>query len=152
MRLAAGGGLLLTTWVTVAKPLGERVVEVRRPASVTSVTSFSATSADPRITQISDGQIQAPSSSRGGTADASGIVETACAVVSAASASYLSAHPSATVAVVAADDAVACLKSIPNVPEHASELLAGLRTYLEFESDLEYLKSPPMGYTNPGTC
>lgn len=150
MKFALTSGLLLAVSVAFAKPLGERSIEARQPASITSASSATPTTSGSPVTQISDGQVQAPTSSRSGTASNAGAIETACAIVSAASASYLSAYPSATIARVNSSDAVACLNSIPIVPEYATELLAGLRTYLEFESDLEYLKDPPAGYVNPG--
>lgn len=39
---------------------------------------------------------------------------------------------------------------MPNYPEPALNLIAGLRTYLEFQSDKEYLRKPPSGYLFPG--
>lgn len=72
-----------------------------------------------------------------------------CAVVSAASASLQSEYPEATQILVDPSEALACLDSIPVVYEDAQQLLGGLRTYCEFQSDKEYLRTPPDGYTNP---
>lgn len=73
----------------------------------------------------------------------------ACAAVSTASSSFLSAHPSANAVAVNASIAYHCLNSIPSVPEDALQLLRSLRAYLELQSDKEYLKNPPTGYVNP---
>lgn len=110
-----------------------------------SVSSPAKTSVSPTVSV--GGSKSSAISSAASTGAAS--QQDACAVVSAASASYLSAFPKATYAVVNVSDAVDCLNSIPIVTEDATQLLASLRTYIEFQSDHEYLKYPPDGYTNP---
>ncbi|KAI1618223.1 hypothetical protein EDD36DRAFT_25269 [Exophiala viscosa] len=74
---------------------------------------------------------------------------TACALASSASSSYLVAQTQATQAKIPADLAYECLKSVPNFQEPALRLLNALRTYLEFQSDKVYLQEPPSGYLFP---
>ncbi|KAJ9636107.1 hypothetical protein H2204_005604 [Knufia peltigerae] len=42
-----------------------------------------------------------------------------------------------------------CLKSIPNIQGPAIRLINSLRTYLEFQSTIEYLQKPPSGFLFP---
>ncbi|KAK5574253.1 hypothetical protein LTR43_000536 [Exophiala xenobiotica] len=73
----------------------------------------------------------------------------ACGYASSASQSYLSSHPSATAVEIPADLAYQCLKSVPNYQEPAIRLIDSLRTYLEFQSTIEYLQDPPSGFLFP---
>ncbi|MCJ1307431.1 hypothetical protein MMC25_001077 [Agyrium rufum] len=83
-------------------------------------------------------------SSPSATTDAS-----ACATVSALSASYLASNPEATAAFVSADIAYECLKSVPIKQDDATSLLDGMIPYVQFQSTLAYLKDPPSGYLLP---
>lgn len=74
---------------------------------------------------------------------------TACALASKASSSYLAAETDATHARIPVELAYDCLKSVPNYQEPALRLLNALRTYFEFQSDKEYLRNPPSGYLFP---
>ncbi|KIW19698.1 hypothetical protein PV08_00272 [Exophiala spinifera] len=56
--------------------------------------------------------------------------------------------PATTVEIPAAL-AYECLKSIPNVQDPALRLINSLRTYLEFQSTIEYLQKPPSGFLFP---
>ncbi|KIX98902.1 uncharacterized protein Z520_05363 [Fonsecaea multimorphosa CBS 102226] len=73
----------------------------------------------------------------------------ACAAASSASKSYLAAQPGATQAYIAAELAYECMRSVPNYAEPAIRLLNSLRTFLEFQSNKEYLLNPPSGYLFP---
>ena len=74
-------------------------------------------------------------------------INTACAEVSKTQSAQLAANTS--VAIVDAQLAAKCLASIPLVQQDATDLLLSLKSYIEFQSDLEYLKTPPTGYVNP---
>jgi hypothetical protein len=89
----------------------------------------------------------------------------ACGRASSASAAFLSAQPqgkyttpehgfprltvTATLVEIRADEAYACLKSVPNYRDPALRLLDSLRTYLEFQSTKAYLQDPPQGFLFP---
>lgn len=49
-----------------------------------------------------------------------------------------------------ADTTLACLRSVPLVKAGNLLQLSGLRVFLEFQSDLEYLKDPVVGRIYPG--
>ncbi|KAF2492964.1 peptidase S41 family protein, partial [Lophium mytilinum] len=70
-----------------------------------------------------------------------------CAVVSAASASFLVDYPQATAAYVNAEDAVACLKSVPIQKDEDKALMNEILLYLSWQSNIAYIADPPAGYT-----
>ena len=74
---------------------------------------------------------------------------TACALASSAASSYLAKETDATTAVISAELAYSCMRSVPLVSDPAISLLNSLRTYLEFQSSKEYLRNPPEGYLLP---
>lgn len=45
----------------------------------------------------------------------------------------------------------ACAASVPIVPQDALDLIDGMVAFLDFQSDLEFLQTPPPGYLVPGT-
>ncbi|KIW23025.1 uncharacterized protein PV07_11257 [Cladophialophora immunda] len=73
----------------------------------------------------------------------------ACAAASSASKQFLAEQPGATQVVIAAELAYECMRSVPNYQEPAIRLLNSLRTFLEFQSNKEYLLNPPSGYLFP---
>lgn len=42
-----------------------------------------------------------------------------------------------------------CLQSVPNKPDPAKELLKSLKTYVQLQSTLPFLKNPPASYKLP---
>ena len=74
---------------------------------------------------------------------------TACDLASSAASAYLAAEPSAKAVVIPADLAYNCMRSVPNYQAPAISLLNSLRTYIEFQSSIEYLQNPPSGYLLP---
>jgi hypothetical protein len=74
---------------------------------------------------------------------------TACKLASSAASSYLAKKTEAASAVIPAELAYNCMRSVPNYQEPAISLLNSLRTYLEFQSSKEYLRNPPPGYLLP---
>ncbi|EXJ74024.1 uncharacterized protein A1O5_02318 [Cladophialophora psammophila CBS 110553] len=76
-------------------------------------------------------------------------VASACAAASSASKKYQVDHPEATNIFIPAELAYNCMRSVPNYQEPALRLLNSLRTYLEFQSNKEYLLNPPQGYLFP---
>ncbi|OCK81559.1 hypothetical protein K432DRAFT_434049 [Lepidopterella palustris CBS 459.81] len=70
-----------------------------------------------------------------------------CATVSIMSASFMSAFPSATAVWVPAEDAQACLSSVPLQKEEDKLLIQELMLYLSWQSNQAYLANPPSGYT-----
>ena len=74
---------------------------------------------------------------------------TACKLASSASSSYLATATEGAVAVISAELAYNCMRSVPNYQAPAISLLNSLRTYLEFQSSKEYLRNPPQGYLLP---
>jgi hypothetical protein len=73
--------------------------------------------------------------------------EEPCAVVSAASSSFLVEYPQATAAYVYAEDAVACLKSVPLDKEENKALMQEILLYMGWQSNIAYIADPPAGYT-----
>ncbi|OAL21631.1 hypothetical protein AYO20_11349 [Fonsecaea nubica] len=73
----------------------------------------------------------------------------ACSAASSASSAFASANPDREKAQIPAELAYECMKSVPNYQEPAIRLLNSLRTYLEFQSNKEYLLNPPSGYLFP---
>ncbi|KAF2878259.1 hypothetical protein BDV95DRAFT_479193 [Massariosphaeria phaeospora] len=72
---------------------------------------------------------------------------TPCQSVSSMSAAYVSLFPSATQALVPAQAAEDCLKSVPIDKEEDLALLEEMRFYINWQSNLAYLVDPPEGYT-----
>jgi hypothetical protein len=73
--------------------------------------------------------------------------DTPCASVSSMSADYVSLYPSATVALVPATAAAACLDSIPVQKDEDIALIEEMQYYINWQSNLAYLVEPPEGYT-----
>lgn len=91
---------------------------------------------------------------------------TACALASHSSALFAEASPlvriisstelppyaeaiTASFVEIPAEVAYGCLRSAPNYREPALALISSLRPWLEIQSDLEYLKDPPVGRLYP---
>jgi hypothetical protein len=72
---------------------------------------------------------------------------TPCESVSSMSADFVSLYPSATAALVPAQVAEDCLKSVPIDKEEDLALIEELKNYLSWQSNLAYLIDPPQGYT-----
>ncbi|KAK7892315.1 hypothetical protein LTR67_007411 [Exophiala xenobiotica] len=72
-----------------------------------------------------------------------------CVQVSASSASYLAATPTATTAIVDGTLVQECLQSIPLNQSAALELLHSLEPYIELQSTLDYLADPPPDWPHP---
>nr|KAK5438950.1 hypothetical protein LTR18_008385 [Exophiala xenobiotica] len=72
-----------------------------------------------------------------------------CAQVSASSASYLAATPTATTAIVDGTLVQECLQSIPLNQSAALDLLHSLEPYIELQSTLDYLADPPPDWPHP---
>ncbi|KAK0663481.1 peptidase S41 family protein [Cercophora samala] len=70
---------------------------------------------------------------------------TACAAIASITDSLLSASPSATPS-VPASVAISCLLTVPNKPEPALKLIKSLRAFVQWQSTLPWLKSPPESY------
>jgi hypothetical protein len=64
--------------------------------------------------------------------------------------SRLSAVATNNVTIFPADLAYSCLRSVPLAKEGDLVQLNGLRAFLEFQSDLEYLQDPTIGRIYPG--
>jgi hypothetical protein len=64
--------------------------------------------------------------------------------------SQLSALAKNNATIFPADLAHSCLRSVPLAKEGNLLQLSGLRTFLEFQSDLEYLEEPTIGRIYPG--
>ncbi|KAI4725125.1 hypothetical protein E4T49_07137 [Aureobasidium sp. EXF-10728] len=64
--------------------------------------------------------------------------------------SQLSALWTNTTKIFPADLALSCLRSVPLAKEDDLVQLSGLRTFLEFQSDLDYLADPTVGRIYPG--
>jgi hypothetical protein len=71
---------------------------------------------------------------------------TPCQSVSSMSAAYMSIYPEATEALVPADAAVNCLKSVPVDVDEDKALIEEMLLYLNWQSTLAYLKNPPEEY------
>ncbi|POS88014.1 hypothetical protein EPUL_000389 [Erysiphe pulchra] len=76
------------------------------------------------------------------------VVEAPCARVSASASATLKNAPKAT-PTVAAQLAYECLTSVPLNHEEAIALVEAILPYVEWQSDLSYLKNPPPGYLMP---
>ncbi len=74
---------------------------------------------------------------------------TACKLAASAASAYFAEETDAAQAVIPAELAYNCMRSIPNYQAPAISLLNSLRTYLEFQSSKEYLRTPPQGYLLP---
>ncbi|KAK4183954.1 peptidase S41 family protein [Podospora australis] len=78
------------------------------------------------------------------------LVPTGCAAVDYLTSSLLAATPSAT-PTVPYSVALECLVSVPNKRESALRLVKSLKTYLQWQSTLTFLKDPPRDYYWPPT-
>jgi hypothetical protein len=74
---------------------------------------------------------------------------TACKLASSAASSFLAEATEGASAVIAAELAYDCMRSVPLYQAPAISLLNSLRTYVEFQSSKEYLQNPPQGYLLP---
>ncbi|KAF2183866.1 hypothetical protein K469DRAFT_667597 [Zopfia rhizophila CBS 207.26] len=72
---------------------------------------------------------------------------TPCQSVSSMSSAFISLYPSATAALVPAQAAEDCLKSVPLDKDEDKALIEELMYYLSWQSNLAYLVDPPEGYT-----
>lgn len=72
---------------------------------------------------------------------------TPCQSVSSMSAAFTSMYPSATIALVPAQAAENCLKSVPIDKDENLKLIEEMRYYINWQSNLAYLLDPPEGYT-----
>ncbi|KAH9238298.1 hypothetical protein K456DRAFT_1935086 [Colletotrichum gloeosporioides 23] len=79
---------------------------------------------------------------------ASSAPEGACAMVQPAVNKFLQDKPKALPR-VPAKLAFDCLQSVPNKPDPAKELLKSLKTYVQLQSTLPFLKNPPASYKLP---
>lgn len=70
-----------------------------------------------------------------------------CSSVSSMSSAYMSMFPEETQAVVPADAAHDCLKSVPVDKDELKGLIDEMQYYLNWQSNLAYLIEPPEGYT-----
>ena len=64
--------------------------------------------------------------------------------------SQLSALATNNATIFPADLAYSCLRSVPLAKEGDLSQLSGLRAFLEFQSDLDYLQDPTIGRIYPG--
>ncbi|OAL55274.1 hypothetical protein IQ07DRAFT_638970 [Pyrenochaeta sp. DS3sAY3a] len=71
---------------------------------------------------------------------------TPCQSVSSMSAAFTSMYPQATVALVPAQAAENCLKSVPIDKDENLKLIEEMRYYINWQSNLAYLLDPPEGY------
>ncbi|KAF2685623.1 peptidase S41 family protein [Lentithecium fluviatile CBS 122367] len=94
-------------------------------------------------TTIPSNTTQAPSISAAPTAPSTPGLAEPCAVVSSA----VSALPSGTRKVVPAELAVQCLQSVPLDRDGNVKLIDDLKLYLQWQSNLAFLKNPPPEYT-----
>jgi hypothetical protein len=69
-----------------------------------------------------------------------------CASASSMSAAWMSRFPEATVALIPAQQAEDCLKSVPVDVEEDKALMEEMQYYLNWQSNLAYLSDPPEGY------
>lgn len=72
---------------------------------------------------------------------------TPCQSVSSMSAAFTSLYPQATIALVPAQVAEDCLKSVPIDKTEDLALIEEMRYYINWQSNLAYLLDPPEGYT-----
>ncbi|GAB7347877.1 hypothetical protein MBLNU459_g5404t1 [Dothideomycetes sp. NU459] len=113
-------------------------------ASSSPSSSLSLSNATATATATTTGNTDSTSVVVSASASGSSTVA-ACASVSELVASFTSASPSATPTVPAAI-AYECLNSIPFNQSAASDLLESIRPYLNWQTTLEYVKSPPVDY------
>lgn len=76
------------------------------------------------------------------------VIEAPCARVSASSSATLRHAPKAT-PTVSAQLAYECLTSVPLNQDEAVALVKAILPYVEWQSDLSFLKNPPPGYLMP---
>ncbi|ORY07131.1 hypothetical protein BCR34DRAFT_28177 [Clohesyomyces aquaticus] len=73
--------------------------------------------------------------------------KTPCQSVSSMSSAFMSMYPSATAALVPAQPAQDCLRSVPLQKEEDLLLIEEMTYYISWQSNLAYLVDPPDGYT-----
>ncbi|KUJ18450.1 uncharacterized protein LY89DRAFT_615243 [Mollisia scopiformis] len=73
---------------------------------------------------------------------------TACAVVSSSASAFLAISPKAT-PTVEAQLGYDCLASVPLHAQRAKDLVEAMLPFVQWQTTIEYLKSPPEGYTEP---
>ncbi|OTB04220.1 hypothetical protein M426DRAFT_11842 [Hypoxylon sp. CI-4A] len=73
---------------------------------------------------------------------------TTCAEVSSAIDSFLASNPSDT-PVISGSLAYDCLRSVPNRPQPAQQLITSLKAFVQWQTTLAWLKNPPQSYTLP---
>ncbi|KDN65324.1 putative peptidase S41 family protein [Colletotrichum sublineola] len=88
------------------------------------------------------------SASPSGTAPAGS--NNACAQIQPKMQQFLQANPKASPQ-VPAQLAFDCLQTVPNKPGPAKELITSLKAYVQWQSTLAWLKSPPASYMLPPT-
>ncbi|KAK2055612.1 peptidase S41 family protein [Colletotrichum caudatum] len=98
----------------------------------------------PTTTSSTTGTPTAPAPS--GTA--SGGASNACAQIQPKMKEFLQANPKGPPQ-VPAQLAFDCLQSVPNKPGPAKELITSLKAYVQWQSTLSWLKSPPASYMLP---
>ena len=72
---------------------------------------------------------------------------TPCQSVSSMSAAFTSMYPSATIALVPAQAAEDCLKSVPVDKSEDLALIEEMKYYINWQSNLAYIRDPPEGFT-----
>ncbi|KAF2471196.1 uncharacterized protein BDR25DRAFT_342528 [Lindgomyces ingoldianus] len=72
---------------------------------------------------------------------------TPCQSVSSMSSAFISLYPSATIALVPAQAAEDCMKSVPLDKDEDMALIEEMTVYISWQSNLAYLVDPPAGYT-----
>lgn len=72
---------------------------------------------------------------------------TPCQSVSSMSAAFMSQFPSATAALVPAQAAEDCLKSVPVDVQENQALIEEMQYFIDWQSNLAWIENPPAGYT-----
>ena len=72
---------------------------------------------------------------------------TPCQSVSSMSAAFMSAYPTETVALVPAQAAEDCLKSVPVDVQEDEALIEEMQYFVDWQSNLAWIENPPTGYT-----
>jgi len=75
---------------------------------------------------------------------------TPCQIVSSLSAEFISTYPTASAVLVEAQPVEDCLRSVPVWPESAA-LIEEMQYFIDWQSNLAWLKNPPEGYTEKKT-
>src|SRR5690348_15231321 len=69
-----------------------------------------------------------------------------CVAAASAQAKFLAANRDATTVRIPAIAAYDCISSIPLQEDYSAELLNSLKAWIQFESQVDYLKDPSQGY------